>query len=92
MAVPLWPPRHIANGRPPHRGSSGPQSRLATLRRTLDEGTSKERLGAPLRDAPSCCVRASSPMSRRPSGGSSDGAAVSLRGEDPLLPTGRFGQ
>eukprot|EP00969_Alexandrium_andersonii_P207685 9174830-Alexandrium_andersonii.AAC.1 len=48
-----------------------------------------ERLAAPLGGAPSCCVKASSPMEPCASGDSSDGAASSLCGGGPPLPKGR---
>eukprot|EP00969_Alexandrium_andersonii_P358278 15450650-Alexandrium_andersonii.AAC.1 len=41
--------------------------------RSMGESALTERLGAPLRSAPSCCVKSSSPIVRRPFGGGSEG-------------------
>eukprot|EP00969_Alexandrium_andersonii_P315228 13926215-Alexandrium_andersonii.AAC.1 len=40
---------------------------------SMGESALTERLGAPLRGAPSCCVKASSPIVRCPFGGGSEG-------------------
>eukprot|EP00969_Alexandrium_andersonii_P081521 3593187-Alexandrium_andersonii.AAC.1 len=58
----------------------------------MGESALTERLGAPLRSTPSCCVKASSPIERRPFGGGSEGALASLCAGRPPMPTGRLGR
>eukprot|EP00969_Alexandrium_andersonii_P126089 5574317-Alexandrium_andersonii.AAC.1 len=47
-----------------------------------------ERLVAPLRRAPRCCVKVSSPIVRHPFGGGSQGGPASLGGGGAPLPVG----
>eukprot|EP00969_Alexandrium_andersonii_P148998 6588611-Alexandrium_andersonii.AAC.1 len=64
---------------PRGRGPTPPQAHWGPLRaippngrRIIDESALTERLGAPLRGAQSCCVKASSPIVRHPFGGGSE--------------------
>eukprot|EP00969_Alexandrium_andersonii_P078322 3453652-Alexandrium_andersonii.AAC.1 len=51
-------------GSPPQRLTRGPPEPPPHRRGTMGESAPTERLGAPLRGAPSCCIKASSPIVR----------------------------
>eukprot|EP00969_Alexandrium_andersonii_P009907 432426-Alexandrium_andersonii.AAC.1 len=55
---------------PRRKASSPPLEAAPDGHRPMGESALTGQLGAPLRGAPSCYVRASSPIVRRPSGGS----------------------
>eukprot|EP00969_Alexandrium_andersonii_P336750 14885243-Alexandrium_andersonii.AAC.1 len=61
----------------PFRALSGPPP---DGRRTMGESPLTDQLRAPLRGAPSCCVKASSPIAQRPSGGGPERALKGLCG------------
>eukprot|EP00969_Alexandrium_andersonii_P339748 15018609-Alexandrium_andersonii.AAC.1 len=54
---------------PPQRPLRGLSGTPPDGRRTFGESALTGHLGAPLRGAPSCYAKASSPIARRPSGG-----------------------
>eukprot|EP00969_Alexandrium_andersonii_P364355 15463971-Alexandrium_andersonii.AAC.1 len=61
-------------GHPPRRPTGALLEPPPSRRLTMGESAPTERLGAPLRSAPSCCAKASSPIVRRPVGDSSEEA------------------
>eukprot|EP00969_Alexandrium_andersonii_P049668 2180125-Alexandrium_andersonii.AAC.1 len=83
----------MGHGGPPVEAHWGPSKSPPSGRHTIGESSPTEPPGAPLRRAPTCCAKASSPTQRRPCRRGSEGTPMSLcrgvcpcpRGESALV-------